>query len=72
MKNLVTTKWLGGMVFESDNSSGHTIKIDVDAENGGENSGLRPKSAYAELPSWMFWIGRSVINEKNEIRGACF
>ncbi|HCD98064.1 MAG TPA: osmotically inducible protein OsmC, partial [Flavobacteriaceae bacterium] len=39
MKNLVTTKWLGGMAFESDNPSGHTIKIDVDAENGGENSG---------------------------------
>ena len=44
MKNLVTTKWLGGMAFESDNPSGHTIKIDVDAENGGENSGLRPKA----------------------------
>ena len=44
MKNLVTTKWLGGMTFESDNPSGHTIKIDVDAENGGENSGLRPKA----------------------------
>jgi putative redox protein len=44
MKNLVTTKWLGGMAFESDNASGHTIKIDVDAENGGENSGLRPKA----------------------------
>ena len=44
MKNLVTTKWLGGMAFESDNPSGHTIKIDVDAENGEENSGLRPKA----------------------------
>ena len=44
MKNLVTKKWLGGMAFESDNPSGHTIKIDVDAENGGENSGLRPKA----------------------------
>ncbi|MDA9252754.1 OsmC family protein [Flavobacteriaceae bacterium] len=44
MKNLVTTKWLGGMAFESYNPSGHTIKIDVDAENGGENSGLRPKA----------------------------
>ena len=40
----MTTKWLGGMAFESDNPSGHTIKIDVDAENGGENSGLRPKA----------------------------
>lgn len=44
MKNLVTTKWLGGMAFESDNPSGHTLKIDVDAENGGENSGHRPKA----------------------------
>jgi|TARA_B110000977_G_scaffold178456_1_gene236124 putative redox protein len=44
MKNLVTTKWLGGMAFESDNPSGHTLKIDVDTENGGENSGLRPKA----------------------------
>ena len=44
MKNLVTTKCLGGMAFESDNPSGHTIKIDVDADPGGENSGLRPKA----------------------------
>ena len=44
MKNLVTTKWLGGMAFESDNPSGHTLKIDVDAKNGGENSGHRPKA----------------------------
>jgi len=44
MKNLVTTKWLGGMAFESDNPSGHTLRIDVDADNGGENSGHRPKA----------------------------
>ena len=44
MTNLVTTKWLGGMAFESDNPSGHTLKIDVDAENGGENAGHRPKA----------------------------
>lgn len=44
MKNTVTTKWLGGMAFESDNPSGHTLKIDVDTESGGENSGHRPKA----------------------------
>lgn len=44
MTNLVTTKWLGGMAFESDNPSGHTLKIDVDAENGGDNAGHRPKA----------------------------
>lgn len=42
--NKVTTRWMGDMVFESDNPSGLTLKIDAGPETGGHNNGLRPKS----------------------------
>ncbi len=42
--NHITTKWLGNMAFESNNMSGHSIKIDVAKEDGGDGSGLRPKA----------------------------
>lgn len=38
--NHITTKWLGGMAFETNNTSGNSFKIE-DAEN---SDGLRPKS----------------------------
>ncbi len=42
--NHITTKWLGNMAFESNNPSGHSIKIDIAKEDGGDSSGLRPKA----------------------------
>ncbi len=42
--NHITTKWKGGMAFESNNPSGHTVNIDVAPEDGGEGSGFRPKA----------------------------
>lgn len=42
--NKVTTKWLGNMAFESDNPSGHSLKIDIAKEDGGDGSGYRPKA----------------------------
>jgi len=44
MTNHITTKWLGEMAFESNNPSGHTLKIDASPEDGGQGSGLRPKA----------------------------
>jgi len=44
MTNHITTTWLGGMAFESNNPSGHTLKIDAGPESGGDGSGLRPKA----------------------------
>ena len=38
--NHITTKWLGGMAFESNNTSGNSFKI----EDADESDGLRPKS----------------------------
>ena len=38
--NHITTKWIGGNAFESNNTSGNIFKID-DAE---DSDGLRPKS----------------------------
>lgn len=42
--NHVSTKWLGNMAFESNNPSGHDLRIDAGAEDGGEGSGYRPKA----------------------------
>ena len=44
MSDKVTTVWKGNMQFESDNPSGKTVMIDAGPENGGHNSGLRPKA----------------------------
>ncbi|MCR9263664.1 MAG: OsmC family protein [Flavobacteriaceae bacterium] len=44
MTNHITTKWLGGMAFESNNPSGHNLRIDAGPDDGGEGSGLRPKA----------------------------
>ncbi|MFM1879488.1 MAG: hypothetical protein RLZZ241_2354 [Bacteroidota bacterium] len=42
--NLVSTRWLGGMAFESSNPSGLSLRIDASPEDGGAGSGLRPKA----------------------------
>lgn len=42
--NHITTKWLGNMAFESNNPSGHSFKIDIAKEDGGDGSGMRPKA----------------------------
>ncbi|SKB33866.1 OsmC family protein [Maribacter arcticus] len=42
--NHITTKWLGNMAFESNNPSGHSLKIDIAKEDGGNGSGYRPKA----------------------------
>lgn len=42
--NHITTKWLGQMAFESNNTSGLDFKIDASPDDGGEGAGLRPKA----------------------------
>lgn len=42
--NHISTKWTGNMGFESTNPSGHTLKIDIAKEDGGDANGLRPKA----------------------------
>ena len=42
--NHITTKWLGGMTFESNNPSGIDLTIDASPEDGGEGKGFRPKA----------------------------
>ncbi len=42
--NHISTNWLGNMAFESNNPSGHSLKIDIAKEDGGDGSGLRPKA----------------------------
>ena len=42
--NHISTKWLGNMAFESNNPSGHNLKIDIAKEDGGDSSGMRPKA----------------------------
>ena len=42
MKHIVETKWTGKMSFNA-NVSGHNIPMDAMPENGGDDSGARPK-----------------------------
>lgn len=42
MKHQVNMQWAGKMAFEA-SAARHTIRIDVDEEKGGEDSGFRPK-----------------------------
>src|SRR5690606_16104356 len=44
MSDHITTKWLGGMAFESNNPSGLDLKIDAAPDSGGAGDGLRPKA----------------------------
>ncbi|MEO0505419.1 MAG: OsmC family protein [Bacteroidota bacterium] len=44
MTNHITTKWVGGMAFESNNPSGLDLRIDAGPDDGGEGNGLRPKA----------------------------
>ena len=42
--NHITTKWKGGMAFESNNPSGLNLTIDAGPEDGGKGEGYRPKA----------------------------
>lgn len=42
--NHISTKWKGGMAFESNNPSGIDLTIDAGPDDGGEGKGLRPKA----------------------------
>ena len=42
--NVITTKWMGNMAFESDNPSGLNLSIDASPEDGGDGKGYRPKA----------------------------
>lgn len=44
MTNHISTKWLGGMAFESNNPSGLNLKIDASPDDGGNGEGFRPKA----------------------------
>lgn len=44
MQNTIVTKWLGNTLFESDNPSGLSLRIDTSPESGGSGQGLRPKA----------------------------
>ena len=42
--NHITTKWVGKMALESNNPSGHDLRMDAGPDDGGEGSGYRPKA----------------------------
>ncbi|MFB9056688.1 OsmC family protein [Mariniflexile ostreae] len=44
MTNQITTKWLGGMKFESTNPSGNNLFIEASPEDGAQAEGYRPKA----------------------------
>lgn len=40
----VTTHWKGNTLFEADNPSGLTLRMDTSPKHGGYSQGLRPKA----------------------------
>lgn len=42
MEHEINCAWTGGMSFEAD-VMGHKVRMDVDEEGGGSDSGVRPK-----------------------------
>lgn len=42
--NHISTKWMANMVLESNNPSGHQLRMDAGPDDGGEGSGYRPKA----------------------------
>ncbi|HUW40946.1 MAG TPA: OsmC family protein [Rectinemataceae bacterium] len=42
MKHEISCAWTGGMSFEAD-IKGHILRLDASKEDGGEDSGARPK-----------------------------
>ena len=42
--NHITTKWAGKMALESNNPSGHDLRMDAGPDDDGESSGYRPKA----------------------------
>ncbi len=44
MSHKVVTHWKGALQFESDNPSGKLLLMDASSDDGGYNSGLRPKA----------------------------
>jgi putative redox protein len=64
-KEIVNTKWLSNMAFETE-INGHKIVIDAVPEVGGENRGPRPKSFM--LAALGGCTGMDVISILNKMR----
>lgn len=45
MSTKVTTQWIGGLTFKSDNPSGNTVIMDTEVEGVEERLGVNPKAA---------------------------
>jgi putative redox protein len=66
MEHKVITHWKGNSQFESDNPSGKTLFIDTSVEEGGYNSGLRPKALM--LASLAGCSGLDVVSILNKMK----
>jgi putative redox protein len=64
----VKTVWKDGMAFEAE-VNGHKILMDADAENGGQDSGARPKPLL--LAALTGCSGMDVISILKKMREPC-
>jgi putative redox protein len=71
MKSYVNVEWNKGMAFKA-NVDGHSLIVDAIKENGGDNSGPRPKSLM--LVALAGCTGMDVISilEKMRVKIECF
>jgi len=66
MTNVVTTKWIEGMTFESDNPSGKTVMMDTSIEGTDKRNGLSPKAMM--LSSLAGCTGLDVVSVLDKMR----
>jgi len=66
MSNIVTTQWIRGMQFKSDNPSGKTFVMDTDVEGSDERFGLSPKAMM--LSSLAGCTGLDVVSVLNKMK----
>ncbi len=70
--NVITTKWLGNMSFESDNPSGLDLKIDASEEDGGEGAGYRPKALMLSALAGCSGLDVAMLIKKMKLKVAAF
>lgn len=68
MKNEVTTVWKKGMAFEAD-VNGHKILMDTPVDDGGQDSGARPKPLL--LAALTGCTGMDVVSILKKMREPC-
>lgn len=70
--NKISTKWVSGVAFESENPSGSIVPIDGSPEVGGEGKGYRPKALMLSALAGCSGIDVASLIKKKRLEVASF